>query len=98
VDDPRFDGLACGHCLERISGRFEPNRMIVPWRVECEMMQSLMLGVCAIRICTCSGGDRLQALALAFAEDAERVDGEGSPPLGSPQHCTDAVEVLSQPL
>src|SRR5437667_1950003 len=72
--------------------------MVVPRGIGREMVQALVLGVHAIRICARSRRDRLEALALGVAENTERVRRKRRTPLRAAEDLTDAIEVRAQPL
>lgn len=52
----------------------------------------------AIELVVTPGRDRLDALALAIAEDPHRIDRERSAAGVVPEHVPDAIEILLQPL
>src|SRR5688500_10062632 len=57
-----------------------------------------MSGVRALGIGACPGGDRLDALALAFTQDPHGVDRERRAPRIVAKHSADPIEVIPEPL
>ena len=76
VDDPIFDGLALGQRAEGIIRGDQPRLVVIPLRIDHEMAKPLVQGVCLLGIRAAAGGNRLHALALAVAEQAEGIEGE----------------------
>lgn len=76
VDDPRRDRLALLDLLDGVPRGREPHGSIVPRSASEEVQQLVLnaLGLLGVGARAC--GDRLGALALAVAENAERVHRE----------------------
>jgi len=97
VDDPVFDRLALGQGVERAVGSDKADIAIAPVGIDHEVTEPLMQSIGLGGIGAGAGGDRLDALALGIAEQAERVQRERGAPLLVAEHVSDAIEVGLQP-
>src|SRR5690606_12749108 len=77
VDDPGGDGLATSEFFEGVAGSFSTHGEVVPDAPPQEVAELAVQIVSFARVSPQASGDGLGALAVAVAEQAHCVEGEG---------------------
>src|SRR5437870_2376243 len=97
VEDPRVDWISCHHLRDGVAGGESTHVAIAPVRIGEEVKQSLVSGVGQAGIGAGPRRDRLDALALAVAEQAKGIGRKRDTPLLVPQEVANATEILCEP-
>src|SRR5262249_36151244 len=97
VDDPSRHGLAALQRRNRMAGGDEPHRFVVPIAPGEKVQKTIGRAVRCRRLRLAARRDRLAALALAIAENSERVGRKRSPLAVLLKELSDLREVRLEP-
>ena len=98
VDDPGPRHGRAAHRFERVARGGQPHRVVVPRRVGDELLQALMRCIHVRDARARARRDRLHALALASADQPERVAREVGASLRRPEDLAEVIQVVVQSL
>src|SRR6266498_3949318 len=97
VHDPCTNLFAPLHRAERVPGRQTTHRLVLPIRTRKKRQHLVVHLICRLRVRAGTSGDRLSALAFAFAQDPERVDRKRRSTTPVPENLAYLLKVVLQP-